>query len=62
MIIKVTSIIMLDTEKIKTINKAVKVAIEREASNPGSDRIGRLWAWDEANRQDNPDIFLKIIP
>ena len=59
--IKVTSTIILDTEKIDTINKVVKTSIEREAFNKGSDRIGRLWAWEEANKQDIPDITLELL-
>lgn len=58
--IKVTSTIILDTDKIDKA-RATKVSIEREALNPGSERLGRLWAWDEANKQNTPDITLRII-
>ncbi len=59
--IKVVSTIVLDTEKISKVNTNVKNAIERESRNKGSDRIGRLWAWDEARKQDAPDITLEIL-
>ncbi len=59
--IKVTATILLDTDKIDTINNNVKTCIEREAFNKGSDRIGRLWAWQEANKQDIPDITLELL-
>lgn len=60
--IKVVSTIILDTEKINTIcNKVIKTSIEREAFNKGSDRVARLWAWDEANKQDIPDITLELL-
>lgn len=60
--IKVVSTIILDTEKINSIGKeVVKASIEREAFNKGSDRVGRLWAWDEANKQDIPDITLELL-
>jgi len=59
--IKVTSTIIVDTDQISKVNGNVKAAIEREALTPGSDRIGRLWAWDEAHKQGIPDITLEII-
>ncbi len=59
--IKVTSTIILDTDKINKINNNVKAAIEKEAFNKGSDRIARLWAWDEAQQQDIPDITLELL-
>ena len=59
--IKVTSTIILDTDKISKLNNAVRATIEREAFNKGSDRIGRLWAWKEANKQDIPDITLELL-
>lgn len=59
--IKVTAIIVLDTDKIPNSSKGVKTSIEREAFNKGSDRISRLWAWGEANKQDIPDISLELL-
>ncbi len=59
--IKVTATIILDTEKMESINKPVKTAIEKEAFNKGSDRIGRIWAWQEANKQNIPDISLELL-
>lgn len=60
--IKVTSTIILDTEKIDTIGgKVIRASIEREVFNKGSDRIGRLWAWGEANKQNIPDITLELL-
>ena len=58
--IKITSTIILDTDKISDVNKVVKTSIEREAFNKGSDRVAKLWAWDEANKQDIPDITLEL--
>ncbi len=58
--IKVTSTIMLDTDMIDK-HGPVKTSIEREAFNKGSDRIGRLWAWEEANKQGIPDITLELL-
>ncbi len=58
--IKVVATIMLDTDKIGK-HGPVKTSIEREAFNKGSDRIGRLWAWEEANKQDVPDISLELL-
>lgn len=59
--IKVTATIIVDTDKISKLNNNVKTAIEREAFNKGTDRIGRLWAWKEANKQDIPDITLELL-
>lgn len=59
--IKVTATIILDTERIQMVNKQARLAIEREAFNKGSDRVARLWAWDEANKQDIPDITLELL-
>ncbi len=59
--IKITTTIILDTEKISKVNSHVKTCIEKEALNKGSDRIGRLWAWQEANKQDIPDITLELL-
>ena len=57
--IKVTSTIILNTERIDS--KFVRASIEREVIKKGSDRIARLWAWDEANKQEVPDITLELL-
>uniref|UniRef100_A0A6M3LWB1 Uncharacterized protein n=1 Tax=viral metagenome TaxID=1070528 RepID=A0A6M3LWB1_9ZZZZ len=59
--IKVTSTIILDTDKIKGYNSSVRIAIEREAFNKGSNRVARIWAWEEANKQDIPNITLDLL-
>jgi len=58
--VKVTATIILDTDKIGKADN-VKTAIEKEAFNMGTDRIARLWAWQEANKQDIPDITLELL-
>ncbi len=59
--IKVVATIILDTEKMGSINKGVKTAIEQGAFNKGSSRLSRMWAWEEATRQDTPDISLELL-